>query len=48
MEEHCTHEVFDRDTTIEALMAENERLEGEKGGFANSLAALRLSLVEKE
>jgi len=33
---------------IEALKAENERLEGEKGGLSNSLAALRLSLAEKE
>ena len=33
---------------IEALKAENERLEGEKGGLANSLVALRLSLAEKE
>ena len=48
MEEHCTHEVFDRDTAIEELKAENERLEGEKGGLANSLVALRLSLAEKE
>ena len=48
MEERCTHEVSDRDTTIEALKAENERLEGEKGGLSSSLVALRLSLVEKE
>jgi len=48
MEERCTCEVLDRDATIEALKAENERLEGEKGGLANSLAALRLSLAEKE
>ena len=48
MEERCTHEVSDRDTTIEALKAKNERLVGEKGGLANSLAALRLSLTEKE
>ena len=48
MEERCTREVSDRDTAIEALMAENERLEGEKGGLANSLTALRLSLAEKE
>ena len=48
MEERCTREVSDRDTTIEALKAKNERLEGEKGGLANSLAALRLSLAEKE
>ena len=48
MEERCTHEVSDRDTTIEALKAENERLEGEKGGLANSLVALRLSLAKKE
>ena len=47
MEEHCTREVFDRDTAIEALKAENERQEGEKGGLSNSLAALRLSLAEK-
>ena len=44
MEERCTREVLDRDTAIEALKAENGRLEGEKGGLANSLAALRLSL----
>ena len=48
MEERCTREVSDRDTAIEALKAENERLEGEKGGLSNSLAALRLSLAEKE
>ena len=48
MEERCTREVSDRDTAIEALKAKNERLEGEKGGLANSLAALRLSLAEKE
>ncbi|XP_066320528.1 uncharacterized protein [Miscanthus floridulus] len=48
MDERCTREVFDRDATIEALKAENECLEGEKGGLANSLAALRLSLAEKE
>ena len=45
MEERCTREVLDRDTAIEALKAENGRLEGEKGGLANSLAALRLSLA---
>ena len=48
MEERCTREVLDQDAMIEALKAENERLEGEKGGLANSLAALRLSLAEKE
>ncbi|XP_066333268.1 uncharacterized protein [Miscanthus floridulus] len=48
MEERCTHEISDRDTAIEALKVENKRLEGENGGLANSLAALRLSLVEKE
>ena len=48
MEERCTREVLDRDAAIEALKAENERLEGENGGLANSLAALRLSLAEKE
>ena len=48
MEERCTREVSDRDTVIEVLKAENERLEGEKGGLSNSLAALRLSLAEKE
>ena len=48
MEERYTREVSDRDTAIEALKAKNERLEGEKGGLANSLAALRLSLAEKE
>ena len=48
MEERCTRKVSDRDTAIEALKAENERLEGEKGGLSNSLAALRLSLAEKE
>jgi len=48
MEERCTREVLDRDAVIEVLKAENERLEGEKGGLANSLAALRLSLAEKE
>ena len=48
MEERCTHEVSDRDTAIEALKAENERLEGEKGGLSNSLATLHLSLAEKE
>ena len=48
MEERCTREVSDRDTAIEALKAENERLEHEKGGLSNSLAALRLSLAEKE
>ena len=30
------------------LKAENERLEGEKGGLGNSIVALRLSLAEKE
>ena len=48
MEERCTREVSDQDAAIEVLKAKNERLEGEKGGLANSLAALRLSLVEKE
>ena len=48
MEERCTREVSDRDTAVEALKAENEHLEGEKGGLANSLVALRLSLAEKE
>ena len=48
MEERCTREVSDRDTAIEALKAEIERLEGEKGGLSNSLVALRLSLAEKE
>ena len=48
MEERCTREVSDRDSTIEALKVENERLEGEKGCLTNSLAALRLSLAEKE
>ena len=48
MEECCTREVFDRDSAIEALKAENERLEGEKGRLTNSLASLRLSLAEKE
>ena len=48
MEERCTREVSDRDTAIDALKAEIERLEGEKGGLSNSLAALRLSLAEKE
>ena len=48
MEERCTREVSDRDTTIEVLKAEIERLEGEKGGLSDSLAALRLSLSEKE
>ena len=48
MEERCTREVSDRDTAIEALKVEIERLKGEKGGLSNSLAALRLSLVEKE
>ena len=48
MEDHCTREVFDRDTVIEALKVENERLEGEKVGLANSLAPLCLSLAEKE
>ena len=48
MEERCTREVSNRDTAIDALKAEIERLEGEKGGLSNSLAALRLSLVEKE
>jgi hypothetical protein len=48
MEERCTHEVCDRDVTIEALKAEVERLEGEKGGLSDSVAALRLSLMEKE
>ena len=48
MEERCTHEVSDQDTTIEELKVENEHLEGEKGGLSNSLAALRLSLAEKE
>ena len=48
MEERCTREVSDRDSTIEALKAENERLEGEKGRLTNSLATLRLSLAEKE
>ena len=48
MEERCTRKVSDRDTAIEVLKAENERLEGEKGGLANSLAVLRFSLAEKE
>ena len=48
MEECYTREVSDRDSAIEALKAENERLEGEKGRLTNSLAALRLSLAEKE
>ena len=48
MEERCTREVSDRDTAIEVLKAEIERLEGEKGGLSDSLAALRLSLSEKE
>ena len=48
MEERCTREVYDRDVTIEALKAEVERLEGEKGGLSDSVAALRLSLTEKE
>ena len=48
MEERCTCEVSDRDSVIEALKAENERLEGEKGRLTNSLAALRLSLAKKE
>lgn len=48
LEECCTHEVSDRDAAIEALKAENECLEGEKGGLADSLAALRLVLAEKE
>ena len=48
MEERCTHEVSDRDAAIEALKAEIECLEGEKGGLSDSLAALRLSLAEKE
>ena len=40
LEERCTREVSDRDAAIEVLKAENERLEGEKGGLADSLAAL--------
>jgi len=48
MEERCTREVSDRDATIEALKVENKRLVGEKGGLTNSLAALRVSLAEKE
>jgi len=48
MEERCTCEVSDRDAAIEVLKAENERLEGEKGGLTSSLATLRLSLAEKE
>ena len=48
MEERCTHEVSDRDSMIEVLKAENERLEGEKGRLTNSLVGLRLSLAEKE
>jgi len=48
MEERCTREVSDRDAAIEALKVENERLVGEKGGLTNSLAALRVSLAEKE
>ena len=48
MEERCTREVSDRDTAIDALKAEIERLEGEKGGLSDSLTALRLSLTEKE
>ena len=48
MEERCTHEVFDRNAAIEVLKVEIERLEGEKGGLSDSLAALRLSLSEKE
>ena len=41
MEERCTREVSNRDIAIEALKAEIERLEGEKGGLLDSLAALR-------
>ena len=48
MEERCTREVSDRDVVIEALKAEIERLEGEKGGLSDSLTALRLSMTEKE
>ena len=48
MEECCTQEVSDRDAAIETLKVEIERLEGEKGGLSDSLAALRLSLSEKE
>ena len=48
MEERCTREVYDRDVAIEVLKAEVERLEGEKGGLSDSVAALRLSLTEKE
>ena len=47
MEERCTREVSDHDVVIEALKAEVERLEGEKGGLSDSVAALRLSLTEK-
>ena len=48
MEERCTREVSDRDAAIEVLKAENERLEGEKGGLTSSLVTLHLSLAEKE
>ena len=48
MEERCTREVVDHDVVIEALKAEVERLEGEKGGLLDSVVALRLSLTEKE
>jgi len=48
MEERCTRKVSDRDAAIEALKAEIERLEGEKGGLSDSVVALRLSLAEKE
>ena len=36
-EERCTREVSDRDTAIEALKAEIERLEGEKGVYSTPL-----------
>lgn len=48
LEERCTREVSDHDAVIEALKAENEHLEGEKGGLADSLAALRIVLAEKD
>ena len=48
MEERYTRDVSDWDVAIEALKAEIERLEGEKGSLSVSLTALRLSLTEKE